>query len=210
MRQHAADKQHAVVARHGGVRREPLRIDSAENHLRRPLRRVPEDRPAVFADVQVAVIPAVGRDIRRDVPAAAAEVGTEHTAPERTRRERREAARDHMLLVAVDDVRAPHFADHRRGYRIRPLSSHVPRVAGDANVQRSDPFVPLAFAERQQPRRHSIRHVPRELEHVALPAANDPVAGVEQRRNDVQHSPLIVLGRARFQGHAGSGTNTGD
>ena len=72
------------------------------------------DLPAVFADVQMTVKPAIGRDVAGDVEPAAAEIGHEHPPPAQPREQRGDAARDDVLLVAVHDRRVAERAPQLR------------------------------------------------------------------------------------------------
>ena len=78
VRQQTADEERAALARNERVRREPLGIDTAANDLRAREIGVTVNATAVFAQVQMAVEPGIRRQVRRDVPAAAAEIADEH------------------------------------------------------------------------------------------------------------------------------------
>ena len=90
------------------------RVDAAEDDARPRIALVARDLPAVFADVQVTVKPAVGRHVARDVEPAAAEIGHEDAPPPQPRAQRRHAARQHVLLVAVHDGRVAERAPQLR------------------------------------------------------------------------------------------------
>src|SRR5205085_1333905 len=86
---------------------EPFRIDAAEDDPRRRVVAVAGDRAAVLAEVQVAVEPAVGGNVRRHVPAAATEVADEHPPPRRPAEDRRQAAGQGALRDPVSRAAPP-------------------------------------------------------------------------------------------------------
>src|SRR2546425_11276527 len=83
---------------------------------------------AVLADVEMALIPAVRRDVCGKVPTAAAIVAHEDRPVGEPTREGRNCAGHHVLLVAMHDPRPPHLVEQRRGDRVRPLAAHVPCI----------------------------------------------------------------------------------
>ena len=147
--------------------------------------------------MKVAVKPAVGRHERRDVEAAATEIGHEHTASREPGECGGDAAGDDVLLVAVDDLGAAQRGWQRRGNRIRALSTHV--MAGeDPDLEPSDLFAAVLRTERDEPGLHAFRHVSRELERIPLGAADDALIWIERRRHEMNdQSPANSASAAR-------------
>jgi hypothetical protein len=182
MRQHAAHKEYRVIALYEVIRRKLLDIHSAEDNVRPRLVTMAADLAAVFADMQMAVVPAVGGDVRGDVPAAAAEVADEGAPARQPCVGGGGAARQDMLLMAVDHVGAAQLGDHPPRQRIMALASHVPGVAQHMNFQVPDAFIHFALAEAQQRGRCNFRHMPSKFVRIAL-TASDRAVSAEQRRH---------------------------
>jgi len=70
-------------------------------------------RATVFAQVQMAVEPSIGRDERRDVPSAAAEIGDEDGPVGGAAGERAETGRKEMALMAMNNVGTAQMSEHR-------------------------------------------------------------------------------------------------
>ena len=151
----------------------------------------------VLTDMQVPVIPAVGRDECRHVEAAASEIRDEHAAPSQACKRGRDAARDDMLLVAVNDRRPAQSAKHRRRDRVRSLAAHIARIVENHHLELSNAFVPWSCAEGDQAGHHSLGHVSRQLERIPFRSANDPIPGIEGRGNEVHDGQLSHLGLRR-------------
>ena len=151
----------------------------------------------VLTDMQVPVIPAVGRDECRHVEAAASEIRDEHAAAGQACKRGRDAARDDVLLMAMNDRRPAQCAKHRRCDRVGSLAAHIPRIVQHHHLELSNAFVPWSSAECDQPGHHSLGHVSRQLERIPLRSANDPVTGIERRRNEVHDRQLSHLGLRR-------------
>src|SRR5688572_24676564 len=104
----------------------------------------------ILADVEVAVVPAVRRDERRDVETAAAEIRDEHAPAGQPRKYRGEAARHDMLLMTMDDRRAAQRSQHRRRNGIRSLAPDVTRIVQNQDFQTSDVRCSFRRTERDQ------------------------------------------------------------
>ena len=166
---------------------------------------VPVDAAAVVAEVQMAVEPAVGGDIRRDVPSSAAELADEHAPATGATPQGGRTAHDDVLLMAVDDLgrrRAPRTAGDGMDWCAGPGRTRDCQ----ARCTSSDPtrLVAIAITERHQRRRYARGHVARQLERIALGSADDPV-GPEERRNDVD-DPHLGLSTSSLtdMNHAGN------
>ena len=151
---------------------------------------MPEHGPAVFADVQVAVKPPVGRHVGGDVPTTATEIGHEYPATGHAAQGRGGAAHHHVLLVAVHDIGAKNFAEHGGGPAIGLLAAHSPAARQDAHAQPIDRTIAGFGAERHEARRHLLGHMPCELERISF-GASDDAAGAKQRRDQMQHARTI-------------------
>ena len=132
VRQQPADEQRPAVADDRCVGREAPRVHPAADDARPRVAGMAEHRPAVLAQVQVAVKERVCGHVGRQVPPAAAEVADEDAAAERTAPRRRQRAGEHVLLVAVHDVGARQRAQQVPAHRVRALAADVPR-AGPAS-----------------------------------------------------------------------------
>ena len=146
-------------------------------------------RRRVFADVQMAVIPAVGRHERGNVKATAAEIRDEDAAPREPRQERGEAARHDVLLMTVHDRGAAQRLRKRSRDRIGPLTAHVVALEHD-DFQLSDLLATRFGAKCHQSRVHTLRHVASELERISFCSTEDAIARIERRRHDVRDRQL--------------------
>jgi len=147
------------------------------------------DAPGVFADVQMAVIPAVGGHERGNVQTAAAEIRDEDAAPREPRQDRGEAARHDMLLMAVHDRCAAQRLRKRSRDRVGPLTAHVVALEHD-DVQLSDLLATRFGAKRHQSCVHTLRHMASELERISFCPTEDAVARIERRWHDVRDRQL--------------------
>ena len=73
------------------------------------------------------------------------------------------------------------------------LSPHVPRAGHDPYVEFSHPPFVSTVAEGDEPRRHLLGHVPRELERVAFRTADNTLT-TEERRNEMHDAHDIAHG----------------
>ena len=110
------------------------------------------DPPAVLADVKMSVIETVGRHVRREIPAAATEIGAVDTASAETRDDRQDAARDDVLLVTMNHVGISQLVEQSHRERIRALTANEPGIADDADSQAAGLLLPVPRAEGNQAR----------------------------------------------------------
>ena len=167
------------------ARREHGCVDAAKDDARPRIALVTRDLAAVLADVQMTVKPAVGGHVGRDVESAAAEIGDEHAPPPQPCAERRDAARQHVLLMTVHDGGVAERAPELSGDGVGALATHVVRPEYP-HAEVPNRRAPLSRPERDELGRHVIRHVARQLERVALGSADDPVLGIERRGNEMR------------------------
>src|ERR1700683_3272896 len=99
MRHQPADKKNTRLPFHARVRAETLGVHATQDHVRPRLACVAEYGPAVLADMQVPVIPAIRRDVGRNVPSSAAQIAYEHLAVTQSASGRRKTARQNVLLM---------------------------------------------------------------------------------------------------------------
>jgi hypothetical protein len=138
----------------------------------------------------MAVKPAIGGDVAGDVEAAAAEIRHEHATPAQPGEQCGDAAGDDVLLVAMNHRRLSKRLPQARRERIAALAADVAR-AQNLDLETTHPRGALPVAERDQPRRHALGHVPGELEGIALRAADDAILGIERCRDDVRHAKVV-------------------
>ena len=96
--------------------------------------------PAVFTDVKMCVKPAIGRQKRGDIPAAASEIGRKHAPAGHAAYRGNRAADQNVVLVAMHDVGFQNLPGDCERERIGPLAAHVPRTAQHFHVE-------VAFAD---------------------------------------------------------------
>jgi hypothetical protein len=84
----------------------------------------------------------------------------------------------------MHDVGFAQLAKQTDAERVGPLPPNEPWVSDDANPQGTGGFLAVLVPEADERGRHDAGHAARELEGIALRAA-DHAAGPEQRRNDM-------------------------
>lgn len=85
----------------------------------------------------MTVVPAIGGDVAGEIPTAAAEITHEHLASGEPAKQRRQAARQHMLLMTMHDGGSPQFVNQAQGEGIDRLPSDQPGLANDPDAQRA-------------------------------------------------------------------------
>src|SRR4029450_4297004 len=139
----------------------------------------------------MAIEPAVGRDVRRDVPTPATEIGREYPASAQAAGSGRRGAHQNVLLMAMNDVRVQNFRKQRGRQRIVSLTAYVPSVGDDADVEIPESR-PLRFrAERHKSSGQIVGHVTGKLERVSL-RATENAGRSEKRRHQVEDTHYIA------------------
>src|SRR5712692_6058968 len=100
----AADENHTSISGYRLIRGKPMCVHTTKNDARPRFSGMTKNSPAEFADVEMAVVPAIRGDIRRHIPASPAQISDERRASEQPAGERRQAAGQDVLLMAVDNT----------------------------------------------------------------------------------------------------------
>src|SRR5579875_1721394 len=133
--------------------------------------------------MQAPAIPAIGADVSRNIPAAAAQVGDEHGPPGKPAVRGGQSAGKDMLLMAVDYVGAAQLGEELERYRIGALTARIPGAAEHYYAQAIPGLAPVMAAKGNQRRGRDPRHMAGQFVYIALRAADDAVVGIEQRRH---------------------------
>src|SRR5215469_2415630 len=183
------------LARHSWIGTELFGIHAAENHVRP--RRVPmaEHAAAIFADMQMAVIPPVRGNVSGNIPSTAAQITHEHSASTQPARSRRKTARHDMLLMTMH-YRGPfQILPEPQTHRIILLISHPPWMIDDMDLKFSHS---LAFCsligKRDQHGRNFLCHVTRQLQRIAFGSSHNSPTAAEESWHDVQYAKLLHVG----------------
>ena len=134
-----------------------------------------ENVAAIFADMQVPVIPTVGRDVCRHIPTAAAQIADKNLAAGEAAGERRQAAGKNVLLVAMDDVGSADFREQRRGDGIGALTAHIGGGAEHVHRQITQLLGPSVVAESREQSGHFGRHVLSQFQRVTFGATHHAI-----------------------------------
>ena len=154
------------------------------------------DISTVFADVEVAVEPPVGREVRRNVPSAATELRGKHSTARKIADRSGQTAQQDVLLMAMDDIRFQNFGKNRSRYRIGALPTNVPRVRKHPDIEISDARSVGLAAESHETRRQKVGHVGRKLERVPF-GSSDDAGRSKQGRHEVKDAHQPPASRAQ-------------
>src|SRR6266849_4696472 len=109
MRQQSANEQRASIPGDRLAGCELLHVNTAKYYVGEVFFGVAVEPAAVLAQVQMAMVPAIGRDIGGYIKPAAPEIGHEDTPPREPAERSGETAGEHVLLMAVNDVGLEQF-----------------------------------------------------------------------------------------------------
>ena len=159
---------------------------------------VPEHATAVLAQVQMAVEPAIGTHVGRDIPPSAAEVADEDPATVEPCPRSSRTAHEDVLLMAMDDISCTKLVEDGTAEGIGALFAHEPWVPYHADSKRSTSLITALHSETDESRGDDVGHVPRQFAGVPLGAADDAVRA-KQRGNEMddahallQHLELVI------------------